>query len=194
LTIPPEQNPVADTNGQFAAVGQSGPVWFLAGTLGGAAERTVTVPAGKALFFPMLNNLWVTTCVGDPRTIAEIRPLIAPFIDAAQGLDVEIDGVSVANLAEYLVESPLFCTSLTLFGVNVAADLAAFCPGGTPYPDCGNLPNPQEHYGTPVGFGPAMTIGYHLMLAPLKAGHHTIHFTATSGDFSVDVTYHLTVK
>ena len=55
----PSINPLLDQTGQNAALGQSGEVWFLAGTTGGSAERTVTVPPGKALFFPIVNNLWI---------------------------------------------------------------------------------------------------------------------------------------
>src|SRR2546423_6015845 len=52
FSIPEAYNPVTDTTGAFAGVGQSGPVWFVAGTFGGSAERTFTVPAGKGLFLP----------------------------------------------------------------------------------------------------------------------------------------------
>ena len=39
-------------------VGQSGSVWFLAGIFGGgSATRTCAVPAGKALYFPVLNSV-----------------------------------------------------------------------------------------------------------------------------------------
>src|SRR5438552_13367399 len=55
-SIPADINPVADATGQFAAVGQSGPVWFLAGNFGGTTVRTVTVPAGKALFLPIIDS------------------------------------------------------------------------------------------------------------------------------------------
>ena len=43
----------------YAAVGQEGGIgpakkyFFLVGTFGGTADRTVTVPKGKALFFPL---------------------------------------------------------------------------------------------------------------------------------------------
>jgi len=57
LSIPEAQSPVADATGEFAGVGQSGPVWFLAGTFGNSAERTVTVPAGKSIFMPVHN--WI---------------------------------------------------------------------------------------------------------------------------------------
>lgn len=199
FSIPPEQNPVLDATGELGHVGQSGPVWFLAGTFGGPAERTVSVPAGKALFFPLINYFWVTTCVDEPRTIDGIRPLVAPFADAvdpASELSAEIDGVSVKNLGQYRGESRLFCTGLDLFGVVTVEDLLAsgFCAEGVDYdPNCSDLPNPEEHYGPADGFGPAMSDGYWLMLAPLSVGEHTIHFAAMSGDLSLDVTYHLTV-
>jgi len=52
---PADERPVLDETGEFCHVGQSGPVWFLAGTASfggsGSVERTCTVPAGKALFF-----------------------------------------------------------------------------------------------------------------------------------------------
>lgn len=56
LSFDDEASPVADTDGQLCASGQSGPVWFLAGGYG--SQRTVRscrVPAGKTLFFPLVN-------------------------------------------------------------------------------------------------------------------------------------------
>ena len=102
--------------------------------------------------------------------------------------------MSVQNLTEYRAESALFCTSLALFGIYTLEDLAATCPLGDPDPNCTDLPNPQEHFGPIDGFGPAMTDGIWLMLPPPKPGQHTIHFTAHRSGFSLDVTYHLTVK
>jgi hypothetical protein len=50
-------------------------------------------------------------------------------------------------------------------------------------------------FGIAAGtYGPMVTDGYYLMLTPLPAGEHTIHFTAGLGDaVPMDVTYHLTV-
>src|SRR5262245_59664768 len=54
-------NPVLDSTGAYATVGQENGIgpgnkfFFLAGTFGGEVTRTVTVPRGKALFFPVLN-------------------------------------------------------------------------------------------------------------------------------------------
>ena len=192
--IPWDQNPVVDTTGEFAATGQSGPVWFLAGTFGGSANRTAVVPAGKGLFFPIINEVWITTCVGEPRTIDGIRPFVAPSIDAVESVSVEIDGVALRGLERHRAESPLFCAPLDIFGITSPADLEGSCPDGVAA-DCMDLPIPAEHFGPDHGFGPAMSDGYWVMLAPLAAGDHMIHFTATRGGEPVqDVTYHLTVK
>src|SRR5262245_48651414 len=53
-SISVDHNPILDQTGADAAVGQAGHVWFLAGNAGGTTERTVTVPAGTALFFPIV--------------------------------------------------------------------------------------------------------------------------------------------
>src|SRR5262245_59217771 len=57
LALPKDQNPLYDQEGNCSngANGQHGPVWFLVGVINesGAADRNCTVPAGKALFFPI---------------------------------------------------------------------------------------------------------------------------------------------
>jgi len=56
LSFEDAESPVTDTDGRFCASGQSGPVWFLAGTY--ESRRTVRscrIPAGKTLFFPLVN-------------------------------------------------------------------------------------------------------------------------------------------
>ena len=43
-------------------------------------------------------------------------------------------------------------------------------------------------------YGPAISDGYWLMLAPLSAGSHTVHFRGVAaGGFETEVTYNLTV-
>jgi len=198
FSIPFDVNPVADETGEFAAIGQEGPVWFLAGSFGvEGITRTVEVPAGKALFFPVVNSSWVTTCVGEPRTIDGIRPLIAADIDATTSMAAEIDGVPVQDLGNYRAESPLFCTSLAILGILTQEDLenSGLCGEGVEYnSDCLDLPNPEEHFGPDDGFGPAMSDGVWLMVAPLRKGDHTIRISASREGFALDVTYNLTVK
>src|SRR4051794_2720625 len=38
IAIPADQSPLLDETGKFGGVGQSGPVWFLAGAFGGTHE------------------------------------------------------------------------------------------------------------------------------------------------------------
>ena len=171
LAIPADHNPLLDETGADAGQGQSGHVWFLAGVFNatGTAERTNTVPAGKALFFPIVNNIWISTVPTDPQTADAIRPLIAPVVNDATDLACEIDGVSVKHPENYRTESPLFNVTLpanNIFGIDA---------------------------GT---YGPSMDEGFYLMVAPLSVGRHTIHFHGALTDlpFTLDITYHLTVK
>src|SRR5437773_9144834 len=53
---PTNTNIATDTSGKYCALDQSGPLWYLAGTAGGAVVRSCSVPAGKALFFPLIAN------------------------------------------------------------------------------------------------------------------------------------------
>ncbi len=50
-------------------------------------------------------------------------------------------------------------------------------------------------FGLPEGFvlNPSVDAGFYLMIAPLRPGFHTIHFTGSLPESSVDVTYHITV-
>ncbi|NUT47924.1 MAG: signal protein [Saccharothrix sp.] len=52
---PDDRNPVVDTTGEFCAADQPTDVWFVAGTFGGAVERTCEVPAGRPIVGPVVN-------------------------------------------------------------------------------------------------------------------------------------------
>jgi hypothetical protein len=169
LSIPAEINPLNDTNGAFAAVGQHGPVWFLAGATSGAATRNVTVPEGKALFFPIINTLWWTAPTDPPTSLADILAALAGVTADITNLSCAIDGVAVKHLEKDVTISPVF--SLTIPADNVLGLPAAV-------------------------YTPDIDEGVYLMLAPLRPGTHTIHFTGSSPDlgYSLDVTYNLTVQ
>src|SRR2546428_6368414 len=64
LSIPAAVNPVTDSTGQFADVGQSGPVWFLGSTFGASEKRTLTIPAGRGIFLPVYQWIFGAS-VGD---------------------------------------------------------------------------------------------------------------------------------
>ena len=171
LAMPVDQNPMYDETGDRIANGQSGDVWFLAGVINvsGTAVRESTVPAGKALFFPVINNECSTL---------EAPPFhgdnYAELASCAQAMHVgnlyaTIDGVPVQNLDKYFVVSPLYDISL-------------------PADNILGLPGPQT--------GQSATYGAWLMLAPLNVGTHIINFGGYYIDynFGLDITYVLTVK
>jgi hypothetical protein len=177
LGISATNNPLKDTNGQFAAVGQSGSVWFLAGVWGAdkPVVRECTVPTGKAIFFPIVNYVavgWGWTPEDDVDAILlEWRQWLKEQVDTAQDLACEIDGKPVQNLKAYRAQSLPFSVQApkeNLFGVPELADAT-------------------DALGVDDGI--------YLMLAPLSRGQHTIHFHAKLGDNpAMDVTYKLTVR
>ncbi|HEY5912303.1 MAG TPA: hypothetical protein VJA21_17005 [Verrucomicrobiae bacterium] len=189
MKLPATQHPLFDT--APVGTGQSGPVWFLGGKFCAsgpgappcnpqAAERTVTIPAGKALFFPLVNSE-CSGLEGNGTTYVELRNCVQPAIDGATGLACEIDGNSVPDLDQFRVLSPLFTYTLASHD-NVWAAV-----GGT----VGNPPQPIPNGVTT----PSVADGYYVLLAPLAVGRHELHFHAAipAFTFSLDVTYHITV-
>lgn len=177
FSLPVDENPYFDEVGcQHGANGQTGPVWFLTGVVNvsGTAERTCPVPAGKALFFPLL-NVECSTVEGNGTTEGALRNCTDFYMDLVTNLFCEIDGVPLKDLQSYRAASPLFN-----FG---------------PLPDN----NVLDYFGTDAPQGTisaSVANGFYLMLTPLRPGQHTIHFGGTFGDpinFTLDITYHLTV-
>jgi hypothetical protein len=178
LAGPTAENPVLDPDGRYCALRQSGRIWFLAGNFGGAfgepnpTFRTCTVPAGKALFFPLFNSLyWYPE---DGNSVEEVRPKAIDGVEPATSLSVTIDGVLVADPFAYRAASPRGG-----FEFNVA-------PGSIVETDFGYAPGPRF---------PAVADGYWMLVHPLSPGHHTLRIqaAATSIGFQLDVTYELEV-
>lgn len=188
-SIPAGQNPILDTTGEFGSIGQSGPVWFLAGSFGGTVSRQLVIPPGKTLFFPVFNSLWwapddlddatwlaedILGLDASQMTDEELISLIANYqVDFATLMEVTVDGVPVQGLSRYRAESqPQDLTDTDLLD-TIGAEVS--------------------HPNAAIG------AGYWLMLAPLPPGKHTVRIAVESqnpvfGDFSLDVSYELTVK
>ena len=178
LSIPAATNPAADLTGAHCGEGQAGPVWFLAGTFGGSATRDCTVPAGKALFFPIVVTMWGAgvfdcepTVPGVPCNLAALRGIAAASVDSVT-LEASIDHKRLKDLTNQRVQAPAY--TITYPADNV--------------------------YGLPAGiYAPNVADGYWIMIPPLSAGKHSIHFKGeiTGGVFAgfvVEVTYHLTIE
>jgi hypothetical protein len=108
-TEPLASNPVADKTGRFCNKNQNDPnVWFLAGTFGGKAERTCTIPAGKAILFSIINNLISYAEYNHLKTESELRSYAESDLDEATVYNATVDGVELQNLENYRVQSHLF--------------------------------------------------------------------------------------
>ncbi len=176
-SIPAHRPPLLDDTGEHAAEGQTGAVWFLAGTRGNALDmpvtRTVEIPAGKALFFPILNIVFDCDAPLGPQCDEELAaglPLVVEIVDTTFHLSATINGAAVASLFDFRVQSAIF--EVTFVEDNI-----------------------QGH--APV-LDNAVTDGYWLLLDPMPPGEYVLHFEGALGEdpenaVTVSVTYNLTV-
>lgn len=170
LEQPIAGNPILDETGTDAGNGQPGKgVFFLAGTFGGPVTRAFTVPAGAALFAPLLNNLALAPLPApqpkpNENQVPQLRTLFAaPTIDNAAGLHATLDGVSLLDSVAR-VKSPVF-----------------------------RLTGSEDRFLGPGSYT-AVSDGYWLYLAPLPPGTYVLNFGGASGGFSVDITDTITVQ
>jgi len=174
--------PNFDPTGASCGLDQSGPVWFLAGTAYntetfGAPTRSCTIPAGKYIFFPIINLIDDWPCPPafhfNPAPGKSLEDFLTndanTYFTPVPPMDVEVDGVTLPQPFRYRATSPL---------VGFTAD-----PGWAVNDPCIT--------GTPeVG----VADGFWVMLRPLSVGHHTLHFRGgASPGFVTEVTYHLTI-
>ncbi|WP_437738255.1 hypothetical protein [Sorangium sp. So ce1335] len=140
------------------------------GEVAGVARRRCTVPRGKALFIPILNAA-CSTIQGDGETEEELRDCANDLMDQVTERFIVIDGKRIRGLDAFRHESPLF-----VFGPLPEDNLIGADAGET---------------------SDAVADGFHVLLAPLSPGAHTIHFggRVETDDFTfdLDITYHLTV-
>lgn len=172
LSIPAESNPILDMDGANCAKGQYDNVWFLAGTFGGPAVRSCTIPAGKPIFFPLLNTAMLKPYGYE--TLLDFRRSLAENMDAVTDLWCTIDDKDLEedlDLFNFRVRSPSF----TVIG-----------------PPKGVLP--PGFLKVPAHTDQIVSDGYWLLLSPLASGEHTINFGGEGPGFRVEVTYHLTIE
>jgi hypothetical protein len=169
LSLPMAINPNIDATGEHCGYGQAGPVFFLTQTSAGTAERVCTVPAGTALFFPVLDTD-CSTVEAPPffgRDETELQTCVEALLATRAELTATVDGVAIPDLERYRAQSPLFTVALPADNwLEVEPAVAA-----------------------------AVADGYWLLLAPLPPGEHELHFGGALPDLGVmgEVTYHLTV-
>jgi hypothetical protein len=178
LALSNDDNPILDTTGGDCVNGDAPQIFFLAGAARAKPViRHCTVPAGKPLFFPILNTE-CSTVESPPffgRNDAQLTKCAKILVDGVNinSLKGTLDGVSVPNLAGYRVASPVY--TFTMRATNNFLGLDG------------------------VTGGRSAADGYYLLLARPAPGDHTIHFegafdSGPGAGFSLSVTYHLTAQ
>lgn len=175
MASPNTSSPISDQTGESCANGQQGDVWFLAGGYGSSKiRRKCTVPAGKTLFFPLINMVyWPTPDGGETFTCDRAKELAALNNETAIDLFAEIDGQTIEHLRQYRVASQ---QCFDVFN---------------------RVPQAQKAYKA----YPSATDGYWLQIGPLSPGHHTLKFggrynrsSADYGRMAQDIEYELVVE
>jgi hypothetical protein len=167
LSIPKIDNPLLDQNGKNCANNQSGPVWFLAGTLQGLAERSCTIPADKAILFPVI-NYEASVAEGDGTTDEELTGRVRYEMDQITNMRAMVSGTNLNELKQYRVQSPPF-----------------------------NVILPTDNVlGLPAQTTKMMSEGYWLFLKPLEPGNYDLYSfgSCLAGRIKIGISYHLTVE
>lgn len=169
LAIAKDRNPLLDATGERAAEGQTGPVFFLAGTFKNEAmSRTCSVPAGKPVLVPVVNIIAndFFDNMKDEKLVADAKE----GIDSAHDLRLTVNGKEIGKLDGFRVRSPLF-----RFEGPEKADNAV--------------------HALLYGKQRAVSDGYWVILHALPTGEHTIKFHGKlkNPEFTSDMTYKITV-
>jgi hypothetical protein len=192
LGIGAPNNPLLDTTGAYAGVNNNGPVFFVAGVLGGGAvTRTFTVPFGKPLFLPVLNGFYVplgsngnfdTDPCPSPLTFSCAIEQSTAQITPLQSMSLTIDGVTLNQ------------TQLTSFRQTSVNYFRIFLPDDNVFGLC--VPPIK---GCPPINRPAqmdwVQDGYYVTLTNLSPGTHQLTFRAVwgAGGNLKNPAFHLTV-
>jgi len=174
--------PQFDPTGANCTYGQSGEVFFLAGSFGGETlvREECVVPEGKAIFIP------IASLSGDNGGVPldmqlsaeELETLVQGWVDdlPVDEITLEFDGVEIDDMER-------FKTSVTQYSYDVPHEPNTYsaCLGGT---------------GVEGTVEPAFAAGYSVMLASPEPGDHVVHFTAPGTGLGppIDVTYEFTVE
>lgn len=182
--LPYSTGPVTDPTGEQCALDQHGKVWFLAGTSGGAAERSCSIPHEKALFFPLINR-WVIDHhpLDDEDAMAALVEFAIGYFDRNRArtcsLTLRVDGEDLLGDTATLDEE-LYVRVIEPFELEVNDD------------------NWATEYGLAGGTYSTVTDGHFALLPPLEPGEHTLELggrTCRNGAtvFETSVVYHLDV-
>ncbi|HKG30482.1 MAG TPA: hypothetical protein VKA91_04365 [Nitrososphaeraceae archaeon] len=112
LSIPKSKNPALDSTGANAHINQNYPnVFFLCQTYQEGVppipNRTVTVPASRSIFMPIIN--WISIMHNDGETEQESIEIANKRMDVVASLQISINELTVKNgLEKYRAQSAFF--------------------------------------------------------------------------------------
>lgn len=190
-SIPAQENPLFDLTGSKCVVGQRGDIWFLGGLMGitvdgeaiggGIVTRSCSIPQGKTLFFPVINNVLFDSpniCGQDNNSLSyeDMVTSLKGQTDAATDMKVTVDGRVIRNIKRIRPQS----IDISLPENNAWDTLCKAYKLG----------------GVPAGIYPGAQDGYYVSLSPLSVGNHklTIHGAlASPNTFTLDIVYNLKV-
>jgi hypothetical protein len=193
--VAPDPGTATDPEPVNCALGQSGNVWFLAGTTYAqpftTTFRSCSVPTGHFLFFPLV-DAWADnlSCPGTPNTTFtadQLHAAVSQIIDGSDtaSLHASVDGRAVRSLGD---DPGSFRAQANGFSYTLPANNALGAFGcGTLFPAGTTTPPPG-----------AFADGYYLMLPPLSVGTHQLSFGGTTtfqgSSFVEDINYTITVS
>jgi hypothetical protein len=151
LSIPKDNNPSVDDNGENCAENQDDPlVWFLGGTFGNnkVVKRKCIVSSEKAILFPILEKEDSFVEDSDLDTEEELAARAEGAMDKVTILFASVDNEIIDDLKRYRVRSSFF-------------DL--------------NFPE-NNVYDIPPCTTRSVCDGYWVFIKPLRAGKHCIKF------------------
>jgi len=172
---PVDASPLSDTTGTLTQQAESGKVWFLPGPselVPQPQKLFLTMPAGTALFFSPLGFYGAGPTPFCP-TAEQCVDFVKshPLAGGVAAQDVEIDGVPVSNIDQFLILSPVVPLHVPANGFWV------------------------DFVGKPGPFTFGVFGGFGLFIRPLAPGQHVIHArtTARFGRVAFEITYTITV-
>lgn len=190
LSIPSVDNPfiMENSDGAKCGVGQNGPVWFLVGTTGGGTvvrNACDFIPAGKSLFFPLVNYAYFAFLSDPPetRTLNALRDYLSDCdMDSIRDVEVIVDGKLMQQREEKHSLIRYYGDDAEPFQIQLPTDnYFGFDSDAVPE----------------LMFSPSVQQGLYAYLRPMPPGPHTIHWTATWDCFGEpiihDITYNLTI-
>ena len=144
----PNEVPIEDMTGQHCAKNQNeDKIWFLAGTYGGTVHRNCVIPNGRAIFFPVVNDLISFYEYPNLQNELRLHDYARSDLDETIEVTVFVDSNLIKDSKKFRIHTNIF--EIALPSKEDSSDLI-----------------PTR----------AVSDGYWIFLKPLPLGHHTLHF------------------